>query len=55
MIGFVLEMDRVLEDDGFIDILVEVKNFGQLERNVTVTFFTMDGTGDRAALGEQED
>ena len=52
MIGFVLEMDNVLEDDGFIDILVEVKNFGQLERNVTVMFFTVDGTGDRPALGE---
>lgn len=45
--------DEVDEDGpGFIDIFVEVKNGGMLERDVVVVFMTDDGVGLRPALGE---
>ena len=39
-IGFVREMYSVGENDGFIDICIEVKNNGMLEREVSVAFST---------------
>lgn len=53
VIGFVREVYTVLEDTpGFIDICVEVKNSGMLERSAVVSYTTADETGDMAATSK---
>ena len=40
------------ETPGRIEVCVEVRNGGELERSVTVSFSTADGSGSQAAIGK---